>query len=151
MDEHAPKKEDSHSTDWYPFSHIFQERPFRNILETIDQLFQNSTLKPGFKVNVQEDDDQYIIYAELPGVNKNQIDINIMQKSVTITVKQTELASYKDDVTNTYSKTRSFEKQSRTIPLYHQINIKKAKAKYQDGLLTIFLPKKSGIQLKLDD
>lgn len=151
MDEQLPKKKDSHSNEASPFSHIFQDRPFRNILETIDQFFQNSNLKPGFKVNVQEDVGKYIIYAELPGVKKNQIDIHILERSITITVNRSESETIQNDKAKSYTKIHEYEKASRTIPFYHPIHSKNAKAKYRDGLLTIILPKKSGKKLNLED
>lgn len=151
MDEQLPEKKDSHSNEASPFSHIFQDRPFRNILETIDQFFQNSNLKPGFKVNVQEDVDKYIIYAELPGVKKNQIDIHILERSITITVNRSESETIQNDKAKSYTKIHEYEKGSRTIPFYHPIHSKNAKAKYRDGLLTIILPKKSGKKLNLED
>lgn len=151
MSEHLPLKKDSQLNDWNSFFQFFNERPLRNILESIDNFFQNSNLKPGFKVNIQEEDNKYIVFAELPGVKKEQIDIRISQNSVTISVNQSEYESYQDENVPIFSKRQSFRNISRTLPMYHQIQVQKAKASYRNGLLEIILPKNSGKKIPLED
>lgn len=151
MSEHLPQKKDSQLNDWNSFFQFFNERPMRNILESIDQFFQNSNLRPGFKVNIQEESDKYIIFAELPGIKKEQIDIQILQNSVTISINQSEYESYQDENVHIFSKRQSFRNISRTIPMYHQIQVQKAKASYRNGLLKIILQKKSEKKIPLED
>lgn len=131
--------------DWF-----LQPFPFNHVLESIDDFFKHSLLKPSFKVNVKETNHNYIVYAELPGVKKEDISISIMENSITISAYQTEIFLQEDDVKKTYQKKSSYQKISRTIPFYHPINEKKSKASFQNGLLTITLNKKSGKSIPIE-
>lgn len=130
--------------EWFNFYPIFQDRPFRNLLDSIDELFQHTYFKPRFKVKVQEEDDKYIVYAQLPGVQKNQIHIHTMINRLTITVNQSEVETIENDKTKTVQNKQSYSQVSRTIPFFHPVVEKQTKATYRDGLLTVIVPKRKG-------
>lgn len=151
MGDQDSKKKDSHDELFFPIYSLFQERPLRNILESIDQFFHQTNLKPGFKVRLFEDAEKYTVRAELPGVGKNQIDLRIMEHSVTITVDTRKTETVEDKKEKTVSQSHYRKKVSRTIPLYHPVKVQRSKAKYCDGLLTVHLLKKYGKRIPLDD
>lgn len=136
--------------EWFNFAPLFQERPFRNLLESIDELFQHTYFKPRFKVKVQEEEDKYIVYAELPGVRKNQIHIHTMINRLTITVKQTEMETIENDKTQATHNKQSYTQVSRTIPFYQPVLEKQTKATYRDGLLTVIVPKRKGKMIEIE-
>lgn len=131
--------------------HPFNDLPIANVLESIDNLFKYSILKPMFKVNVKENESEYTLTAELPGVKKEHISINILPNSVTIAVKSSETVVQEDEKRNIYQRSSSFEEAVRTIPLYHPVNDRRAKASYKDGLLTITIPKRFGRKIDINN
>lgn len=147
-DNQLPKKKDENTNDlfnqWFQFHPIFQERPFRNILENIDYLFNQPLLKPNFKVRLKEDEENYEVYAELPGITKNQIHINTMPYQVTIMVENKQSETFQDDSKHYMGKKDAYQYMKRTIPFYHPVIVDQAIATFQNGLLKITLPKQKG-------
>lgn len=131
---------------------FFQERPVRGILQTMDEFFKNpfpSSLS-SFPVSVQETDDEHVITAELPGIKKEQIQLDVLDNYMTITVFSTESITEEDENQKIVKKQQSMKKSIRTIPLPQPINESKVKASYQNGLLKIRVPKQKGKQIMID-
>ncbi|MCU9613671.1 Hsp20/alpha crystallin family protein [Caldibacillus lycopersici] len=156
MNENLPKKSNPPANgevikEWFTNHPLFHEMPIGNVLESINAFFRNGMIKPSFKVMVKETDTDYILTAELPGVKKENIAINIMPNNATITVKQYQIEIEENDVSHTKKKTSSFEQMTRTIPFYHPVNDRGAKASYRDGLLKIHIPKKFGKSIIIEE
>lgn len=81
---------------------------------------------------LSEDDDSYYARFELPGVKKAEITVEV-NKSV-LTVKASRRGK-EDRQKDSFSLNRS-------ISLTQEIDAKKIKAKYEDGVLTVTLPKR---------
>ena len=95
------------------------------------------------KVDVKENSDNYTVQAEIPGVNKEDIDISIEGNMVTLRaeVKQQDTQTRDDKVLRSE---RYFGAVSRGFQLPQDIDQSQAKAKYDNGVLTLTLPKKQG-------
>jgi len=93
------------------------------------------------KVDVVDRDGEVVIRAELPGVEKDNLDISLTDDSVTIkaSTKQ-ESEEEKGDYHRREISQGSF---SRTIALPASVQGDQAKAKFKDGLLELTLPKKA--------
>ncbi len=89
-------------------------------------------------VNVSEDNNNYYVRAELPGVRPEDLDISVTADSVIISgerrIPEEENVSY-------HRREREAGKFSRVITLPGQINTEKVEAKCKNGILTIVLPK----------
>ncbi|WP_147533749.1 Hsp20/alpha crystallin family protein [Bacillus marasmi] len=141
-----------------PFGDIFKQmneflhdnRPIRGILQTIDDFFRTPFPHMSFPVEVTETDYHHIILAELAGVQKDQIHIDVLGNSVTITVKNDEELSEEDDTKQRYRKRKTMSRTSRTITLPFLINEKTVKASYKNGLLEIAIPKNKGKKVIID-
>lgn len=153
MSDQFPKKQSSQKSIRSTSGQTFpQNFPFSQVLESIDNFFnQSKLLKPSFKVNVSETEKSYRIQAELPGVKKEHIAIQLLKNSITIKVKNSEIMTQTDENNQTYKSYSSYQEMSRTIPLYHPINERNAKASYRDGLLTVIIYKLNGKTLQIDD
>ncbi|MCX7727437.1 MAG: Hsp20/alpha crystallin family protein [Chitinispirillaceae bacterium] len=90
-------------------------------------------------VNIYEDKDNVVVTAELPGMNKENINITYNEGILTISGKR-ELPEYVKKMTAIRQEraTGSFEKTVR-IPV--KIEQEKITASFTDGILTITLPK----------
>ncbi|WP_409251139.1 Hsp20/alpha crystallin family protein [Bacillus sp. SCS-153A] len=128
---------------------FFQERPVRGILESIDEFFSSPFPYAGFPVDLKETQNDYTITVKLPGVKKEQIDIDIFQNHVKISVENHEIHTSEDEKSNTFFHKQLKQQNSRTIPLPGLVDERKVKANYQDGLLTLKLGKLRGKKVEL--
>jgi len=122
-----------------------------------DDLFRD--LAPGFyvkplhgdplpsqiKVQVNENDKSYTIQAELPGVAKEDIHVDVNGNLVTLKaeVKQHDSQGDEDQVLRTE---RYYGSVSRSFELPAEVESDAASAKYEDGILLLTLPKKQSSQ-----
>lgn len=95
------------------------------------------------KMDVKENDNSYTVQAEIPGVSKEDIQVSIEGNMVTLSadVKQLDTQT-KDD--RLLRSERYFGSVSRGLQLPQDIDQAQAKAKYDNGVLTLTLPKKQG-------
>ena len=86
-----------------------------------------------------ETEKEFIIRLDLPGVHKENIDLKLVGEVLTITGHREEAKEYRNG--NALWKEREVGKFVRTIRLPFPIEEKKVEAVYQDGILTVTLPK----------
>jgi HSP20 family protein len=89
-------------------------------------------------VNVFNDGDDYVLVAELPGVKKEDLDIQVQGGTVRIQGKKT--IAY-DDGASVHRRERSAGQFDRTLTLPTDIDAAKVAAEYRDGVLTLRLPR----------
>nr|WP_081799407.1 Hsp20/alpha crystallin family protein [Neobacillus jeddahensis] len=128
------------------------EKPIRGFLQSIDDFFKTPfPVGAGFHVDKVETGTEYIITAELPGIKREQINLNISGNYLTISVENTELETEENDQTLFYRRKSTRQQSSRTISIPHVINEKLIKASYRDGLLQIRIPQEKGKVIEIDD
>ena len=93
------------------------------------------------KVDVKETDGSYSVQAEVPGVSKEEIQVSLDGNVVTLRaeVKQQDSTGKDEKVLRSE---RYFGAVSRSFQLPQDIDQTQAKAKYDNGVLTLTLPKK---------
>ncbi len=131
-------------------NHYFHEKPIKGFLQTIDDFFTNPFPAPSFQVERSETDTEYIVMAKLPGIKKEQIQLEIYDRNITITVHHEEKVSEKDTNKQLLNQQHSVQRASRIIPFPYPINDKKIKASYENGLLQIKIAKPKGKRISLD-
>ena len=126
-------------TRYNPFDELFNEFGKGFWLKPVS-LPGGEELK--MKLDVEEDDKAYKVHAEIPGVKKEdiQVDVNGDQISIRAEVKQ-EKEEKKGEKT-VYSE-RSYGMASRSFQLPVEIDAQAVKAEYKDGMLNLVLPKKA--------
>ena len=99
------------------------------------------------KVDVKESDKAYTVQAEVPGVPKDDIHVSIEGNVVTLRaeVKQQDSQTQDEKVLRTE---RYYGSVARSFQLPQEVDQAGAKAKYENGVLLLTLPKKqaSGAQ-----
>ncbi|HCS75972.1 MAG TPA: Hsp20/alpha crystallin family protein [Clostridiales bacterium] len=90
------------------------------------------------KVDIKENDKDYVIEADLPGVNKDDVQIELRNDILTIGVKQNEVKEEERD--NYICKERRTSSMSRSFKV-DNVEAKDIKAKFDNGVLAITLPK----------
>lgn len=90
-------------------------------------------------VDIEEDNENFIVNAELPGLNKDDIKLSVRGNLLTISGDRKQETETK---TKTYHRVeRLYGKFSRTISLPSEVDVNKIKAVYKEGVLRITLPK----------
>ncbi|QTO23857.1 Hsp20/alpha crystallin family protein [Burkholderia seminalis] len=99
------------------------------------------------KIDVTENDKAYTVNAELPGVAKDDIDVQVTGNTVSIHAK-IERNNEQKDGERVIRRERYSGAISRSFSLSGDIDDANAKATYQDGLLSLTLPKKAPVGQK---
>ena len=92
-----------------------------------------------FKTDIKETPKEYIIHAELPGVKKEDINIDYNNNYLTISATRNNENEEKND--NYIRRERSYGSVSRGFYI-NNVNKEGIKAKFDNGVLNIELPKK---------
>jgi HSP20 family protein len=95
------------------------------------------------KIDVQETDDDYKVQAEIPGVAKEDIQVSIDGNVVSLRAEVSQVDEQKKD-DKVLRAERYFGSVERSFQLPSEVDASKAKARYEQGVLTLSLPKKSG-------
>lgn len=99
------------------------------------------------KVDVTESDTQYTVKAELPGVEKGDIDVKIDGNLVSINAKVERNQEQKEGE-RVVRRERYSGSITRSFSLESELDEATAKAQYKDGVLSLTLPKKATSERK---
>jgi len=108
-------------------------------------VLDNRAAEPGrLRLDVKETNDAYLVDAEIPGVKKEDIHVEIEGNEVSIAaeVKRETEARESERVLRTE---RFFGKIERRFALPQEIDEGKANARFSDGVLELTLPKKQTV------
>ena len=119
-----------------------------DLRDEIDRLFDSplgetrtSQLLSGWSpaLDVYEEKDHFIVKAELPGMKKEDIEVSFHDGGLSISGERKSETKHED--AEVYRAERFFGRFQRTLPLPTPVAVDKARASYQDGVLTVTLPK----------
>ncbi len=143
---------------WQPFESLRQEidhlfddfgrgfwRPFGRSLFAAEPLFRREVKLPTMPaVDVIESEKAYEITAELPGMDEKNIEVKVVNGSLTIKgEKQEEKEEKKKDY---YLHERNFGSFARSFGIPESVDADKIEASFKKGVLTLTLPKKAEAQ-----
>lgn len=100
-------------------------------------------VEPQIKIEVSEEDKNYKVKAEIPGVKKEDIQVSVDGNVVAISAEVKKESEEKKGEKVIRSE-RYYGKVSRSFSLGEEVDQGSAQAKYADGVLTLTLPKKPG-------
>jgi HSP20 family protein len=101
----------------------------------------------GIRVDVKETDGAYKVSAEIPGVKKEDIHVDIDGNVVSISA-EVESKSEEKEGEKVLRSERYHGAASRSFTLATEVDESKAIAKYHDGVLDLTLPKKASTAAK---
>ncbi|HMK54614.1 MAG TPA: Hsp20/alpha crystallin family protein [Methanobacteriaceae archaeon] len=140
------------------------EQMFSDMVDTIKEKqeelekaiadYKSNTLVK-LSMDMSEDDENITVVTDLPGVNKENIKIDITEDTLTIQAQFTEETEEEgeEDGVKYHKKERSYGEASRTLVLPAKIKMDEAAAKFDNGVLTVLLPKleqKEVFEVKVD-
>lgn len=97
-------------------------------------------------MDVTENDKEFKIAAELPGLDAKDVQITTAEGYVTI--KGEKKQESKEEREGYFRQERSYGSFQRVIALPDTANFDKAEASFKNGVLTLSVPKKAGAQSK---
>ncbi|HED11415.1 MAG TPA: Hsp20/alpha crystallin family protein [Caldithrix abyssi] len=133
-------------------------RSLLNINDDLDRMFEEfmstrmlepTTMEISPRVNVEENDNEWILTAELPGVTKDDIELNFRDNILTLSGEKK--IEKEDKKKNYHHIERSYGRFSRSFAINSSIVTDKIEAKFKDGILTVVLPKAEEEKPKLID
>ena len=100
-----------------------------------------------FRVDVREDDNAYIVHAEIPGVKKDDIHVTIDADQIAISAETRNERETREGE-RVLRAERHYGKVYRAFTLGQAVDEDKAGAKYADGVLELTLPKKAAVSAR---
>lgn len=105
-----------------------------------DFFFPNFYQPHYMKADIRETEKEYVVEVEMPGVNKEQVNIELRDDRLTVSVNQNE--EIKEETSNYVRRERRSGSMSRTF-IVEDVDEEKVSAQLKDGVLSIILPKKN--------
>ncbi|MDR3349940.1 MAG: Hsp20/alpha crystallin family protein [Acidaminococcales bacterium] len=142
-----------------PFNRRSPSSPlgYDGLYNMLDDFFSDSLLpyrnlaRDTFKIDVEETPKEFLIHAELPGVKKEEISLDLNDGRLTISVKKDESAE--EDGKTYIHRERRLSSVSRSIYL-NEANPDGIKAKMENGVLTVAVakvePKSNSVQINIE-
>ncbi|HBD20004.1 MAG TPA: heat-shock protein Hsp20 [Arenimonas sp.] len=132
-------------THWNPFKALTRSTP----QVEFDDFFRGFGMRPfleqvqlpDIRLDVSEDDKGFAIKADLPGMKKENIDVSVDGRQVTITAAYSEKKEQKGKSSLHSERCEGQVYRSFTLP--SEVDGKDAQAHYENGVLELTLPKKT--------
>jgi HSP20 family protein len=134
-------------TRWNPFKSLSAIDPTADF----DDFFRRSALRPflsnmevapDVRIDVTEVEGAYQVKADIPGVDKNDIDVSISDNQVSIGAEVRRETKQKEGEREIVTE-RAYGQVYRSFTLPSEVDSSKAEARYENGVLSLTLPKKA--------
>jgi len=127
---------------WDPFSDIIDLR--QDMGRAFNRFFGRPSTRAAISywnppVDIEEEKDNYIVRAELPGVKQKDIHVSLVGNTLTISGERK--AEHKEKHEGYHCYERVFGEFRRSFQLPTEVEADKIKAKQKDGILEIDIPK----------
>jgi len=139
---------------WFDrFLEEFKRRPFPSFLPS-ERWWPFEAVGARIPIDVYEEQDDVVLKAELPGLSKEDINLRVMESSVTLDAEKKREEQIKES--DYHRSERTFGTFSRTIDLPCEVKADLVKASFKNGVLEVRLPKteearkKQPITIKID-
>jgi HSP20 family protein len=134
-------------TRWEPF------REARRMHDMLDRMMDRSLIDPwsvgmdaGLPLDIYQTDDEIVVKASAPGMTPEDIEISVTGDTLTIRGELT--AEELQEGARYHIRERRVESFSRSVTLPTMVQAEKAKAEFENGILTLSLPKVEAVKPK---
>ena len=135
---------------WNPFTEMSALRGAMEMMEDFAPMRAWRNNEPTvltFPTDLFETDDHVLVKALLPGVKPDEVEITVTEG--VLTIKGEVKHEQKTEHDNYYSREIRYGTFSRSIPLPTRVNHEQAKAEFENGILTVSLPKAEEVRPKV--
>lgn len=122
----------------FPSKRDFWDLRRRLFDDTFDQVMGDAGT---FKTDIIEDENEFTVEAELPGISKEEIELDYRDNFLTISAIHVSETDEQDDERNYVRRERSSRSFSRQF-LIRDIDENNISARFDNGILEVKLPKK---------
>ena len=123
--------------------------PFRELDELIERMnrqfgelsggFESGSMLSDVSADVADQGDQLVVTADLPGFSGEDIDLRVDRESLTLSAEYE--AEESEETAQFHRQERRRESVRRQLPLPEAVDAENASADYNNGVLTVTLPK----------
>lgn len=125
--------------DWDEFEFFFRPwRMSRKMLPESKELMKLGEYRPAVS-DLMETETSIIANIELPGINKDDIELNVTPTHIEVRAEAKEEKEVKEKGVYRYAKRASSF--YRSLPLPKEVDAEKAKASFNNGVLRVEIPK----------
>lgn len=137
---------------------IVRREPARDLVslrEAMDRLFEDSFVRPwglapfegtSLSMDIYQTDDAVVVKASLPGVKADEIDVSVTGDMLTIKGESEAEQEVKEE--NYIRREMRYGSFTRTVPIPVSVQSDKAEATFENGVLTLTLPKAEEVKAK---
>ena len=122
-----------------PFEEIRRKLEILNMNRLFEEFERSRTIKLEFAIDVIDEGDSVRVIADLPGFEKENIEIWVENGDLVIKAERKEETEEKE--TNYLRRERRYGKIYRRVALPKDVDVEDIKAKYNNGILEITIPK----------
>lgn len=142
---------------WGPMARLNPVREMEELESRMERLLRNWVAWPELKqplavadwapqVDITEDEKEYLVKAEVPGVNKEDLKVKVEDGTLSIAG---ERKSEKEEKGKKYHRVeRSYGSFERSFTLPEATEANKISSEFKDGMLTVHLPKNPNAKTK---
>jgi len=122
---------------------------FGHMLKSFNDMVESPFLSPfgtglqPFRTDIREEENKYLVEAELPGIAKEDINIQVEGNELIIRAKRNEMTEQKDDTNRIIRQERRSGEFIRRFYVEH-IDEENIKARLENGVLKLDIPKRPG-------
>lgn len=120
---------------------VFERDPFLSLRQQMDRLFDAFTSSAGAwpSIDMRETDQAYEIEAELPGLEQNEVEVNLRDNALMISGEKRN--EHKEEASGRHYTERSYGHFERMIPFDMEVDPDKVEARFKNGVLSVTVPK----------
>jgi HSP20 family protein len=125
------------------FSSLIHHHKLTTYIDQFFQHFQDIFDSTSFRYTMNENENDFIILVELPDISKENIEIEVLDLGLRISVEHSEQMMKENDVYHYHQYSQFSRRMEQIVPLPGRVDEKDIKATFKDGLLSIRIPKRS--------
>ncbi len=131
-----------------PFRELARFDPFRDMDEMFRDFapaaWRGADVAPRMRMDVSETDKAYLVKAEIPGVQKEDIKVAVNGNQVSLSAEIKDEQQAGANKTGALRSERYYGQLQRSFTLPQDVDDEQAEARYENGVLHLTLPKKVG-------
>lgn len=118
---------------------------FDDLFSFPSTLYKDGSSQSTAAVNIDENENGFNLHFNVPGRNKEDFKISADRGLLTVSYEKKEEAEAKE--TKSIRKEFSSQNFKRSFTLNEKVNVEGIEAKYENGILKVFLPKKEEVKI----
>lgn len=129
----------------YSMTPFGRDNSLSNFFDNFDRHFFSGMTRPNlttFRTDIRENGDHYVLDADLPGFDREDIHLELQGDVLTITAQHNQEAEHKDEEGKYLCRERSTSSFTRSFDV-SGIDTEQIAASYDKGVLTLTLPKQA--------